>query len=247
MVTFDSVFFAYKDQQILNNFNLKITPNKTTVLIGPSGCGKSTILRLVNRLLIPSSGTISVDNEIISEKNIQAVRYKTGYVIQDGGLFPNMTAEQNITLMARRLKWKKSALNKRLQELLELTHFSPDFLKRYPAQLSGGQQQRVSLMRALMLDPKLLLLDEPFAALDPLIRADLHESMIGIFKKLQKTVLMVTHDLHEAAYLGNQIILLSKGEIIQSGQIKELISKPANTFVTQFIKAQRSHLPELDE
>lgn len=247
MVTFDSVSFSYKDQQILDNFNLKIAANETTVLIGPSGCGKSTILRLINRLLVPSSGKIWVDDEIISEKNIRSVRHKMGYVIQDGGLFPNMTAEQNISLMARRLKWDKSLIQMRLNELSDLTHFSKDLFKRYPAQLSGGQQQRVSLMRALMLDPKLLLLDEPFAALDPLIRAGLHESMIEIFQKLNKTVLMVTHDLHEAAYLANRIVLLRKGKIIQKGDIKELIKSPADSFVTAFIRAQRSHLPEIGE
>lgn len=247
MVVLDSVSFAYNDQEVLKDFDLTIPGKQTTVLIGPSGCGKSTILRLINRLLIPNSGTISINSNIVSADNIRSMREKMGYVIQEGGLFPNMTAEQNITLMARRLKWDKNRTVQRLLDLVELTHFSKDFLPRYPSQLSGGQQQRVSLMRALMLDPELLLLDEPFGALDPLIRADMHESMIEIFRKLHKTVLMVTHDLHEAAYLGDTIVLMRQGRVVQSGSIYDLLKKPADTFVSEFIQAQRSHLPEISK
>ena len=243
MIKLQNISFSYKQEAVLKNFNLNVSTAKTTILIGPSGCGKSTILRLVNRLLIPDSGDIFIDGNLINEPNIRPHRLKMGYVIQEGGLFPNLTAKQNICLMAGRLKWDEEKIAMRLNELTELTQFTLENLSRYPGQLSGGQRQRVSLMRALMLDPDILLLDEPFAALDPLIRSGLHESMLEIFKRLKKTVLMVSHDLHEAAYLGNEIVLLNKGKIVQSGAIDDLVKNPAQKFVTEFIRAQRSHLP----
>lgn len=243
MIKLQNISFSYKQEAVLKNFNLNVSTAKTTILIGPSGCGKSTILRLVNRLLIPDSGDIFIDGNLINEPNIRPHRLKMGYVIQEGGLFPNLTAKQNICLMAGRLKWDEEKIAMRLNELTELTQFTLENLSRYPGQLSGGQRQRVSLMRALMLDPDILLLDEPFAALDPLIRSGLHESMLEIFKRLKKTVLMVSHDLHEAAYLGNEIVLLNKGKIVQSGAIGDLVKNPAQKFVTEFIRAQRSHLP----
>ncbi len=247
MIKLQNISFSYKQESVLQNFNLNIDAAKTTVLIGPSGCGKSTILRLINRLLVPSSGDVFVQGNKITESTIQSHRLKMGYVIQEGGLFPNLTATQNITLMAFRLKWPKKKIRSRLDELTNLTHFPSGSLSRFPGQLSGGQRQRVSLMRALLLDPDILLLDEPFAALDPLIRSGLHERMIKIFKHLQKTVLMVSHDLHEAAYLGDEIVLLDNGQIIQKGSIDNLIKTPVQKFVTEFIRAQRSHLPQISE
>jgi osmoprotectant transport system ATP-binding protein len=245
MIKLQNISFSYQEESVLKNLNLNIAASKTSVLIGPSGCGKSTILRLINRLLLPYTGDIFIDGKKIDESSIRLYRLKMGYVIQEGGLFPNMTANQNISLMASRLKWTKDKINARLKDLAELTQFPHESLNRFPGQLSGGQRQRVSLMRAIMLDPDILLLDEPFGALDPLIRSGLHESMLEIFKRLQKTVLMVSHDLHEAAYLGDEIILLDKGQIIQSGAIDDLVKNPAQKFVTEFIQAQRSHLPEM--
>jgi osmoprotectant transport system ATP-binding protein len=166
-----------------------------------------------------------------------------GYVIQEGGLFPHLTTRENITLMASYLGWPQPRIKDRVAQLTELTRFPEDGLGRYPAQLSGGQRQRVSLMRALMLDPELLLMDEPLGALDPLIRADLQEELRAIFRKLSKTVLMVTHDLGEAAYLGDTIVLMRKGEIVQQGVLGDLVRSPADPFVTRFVNAQRGPLP----
>jgi len=247
MIKLQNISFSYNQEPILKNFSLTITSGKTTVLIGPSGCGKSTILRLINRLLIADDGDVFINEDKITNSTIRSQRLKMGYVIQEGGLFPNMTASRNICLMASRLSWSSTKITERLKELTDLTHFSYENLARYPGQLSGGQRQRVSLMRALMMDPDILLLDEPFGALDPLIRSGLHESMLEIFQRLNKTVLMVSHDLHEAAYLGDEIVLLDKGQIIQSGTIDELIKNPVLKFVTEFIRAQRSHLPEMGD
>jgi len=243
MVRFENVTFAYNSKSVLEGFTLDVAGGKSTILIGPSGCGKSTILRLVNGLLKPQKGTVRVNGEIVSDDTLRNIRLETGYVIQEGGLFPNMTAGRNITLMARRLGWDNARIQKRIDHLCELTSFDKELLESYPTFLSGGQRQRVSLMRALMLDPDLLLLDEPFGALDPLIRAELQDSMRDIFSQLHKTVLLVTHDMHEAAYLGGEIVLIRNGRIEQQGSAEQLVRQPANTFVSDFIRAQRSHLP----
>jgi osmoprotectant transport system ATP-binding protein len=162
-----------------------------------------------------------------------------GYVIQDGGLFPHLTAAGNVTLLARHLGWGPAKLGERLRELAELTRLSPAQLDRYPAQLSGGQRQRVGLMRALMLEPDLLLMDEPLGALDPMVRAQLQADLKGIFRQLKKTVLLVTHDMGEAAYLGDEIALMREGRIVQRGGFEELLARPAEPFVSEFIRAQR--------
>ena len=165
-----------------------------------------------------------------------------GYVIQDGGLFPHLTAQENIELMARHLRWDSSRLASRLSELVGLTHFPPDALTRFPVQLSGGQRQRVSLMRALMLDPHVLLLDEPLGSLDPMVRSDLQAELKSIFDALKKTVVLVTHDMGEAGFFGNPILLLRDGRIVQQGTLAELVTMPADPFVTRFVNAQRSPL-----
>ena len=174
--------------------------------------------------------------------NVLELRHRMGYVIQDGGLFPHLDARGNAALLARHLGWSEDRVENRLRELLELTHLPADVLDRYPTQLSGGQRQRVSLMRALMLDADVLLLDEPLAALDPMIRADLQQELREIFRTLGKTVVLVTHDIHEAAFLGDTVILLSEGRIVQRGAMRELVERPADPFVTRFINAQRGTL-----
>jgi len=168
-------------------------------------------------------------------------------VIQDGGLFPHLSARRNVTLVARQLGWEAQRLETRLGELRELTKLPGDALDRYPRQLSGGQQQRVALMRALLLDPEVLLLDEPLAALDPMIRYDLQTDLRAIFRALGKTTVMVTHDLAEAAYFADRIVLLRAGEIVQSGTGRDLLDRPAGPFVEQFVRAQRSHLDPEDD
>jgi osmoprotectant transport system ATP-binding protein len=215
---------------------------ETSVLIGPSGCGKSTLLRLIIGLIQPDSGSIEIDGEQISKISLQNMRRKMGYVIQEGGLFPHLTASKNIVLMANYLRWNRERIKKRLYELVELTRFPEDKLENFPVELSGGQRQRVGLMRALMLDPHILLFDEPLAALDPLIRSELQKDLKRIFLTLKKTVIIVTHDMGEASYFGDKIFLINQGQLVQSGSLSELLNYPADSFVMRFINAQRSPL-----
>jgi len=194
---------------------------------------------LIIRLIEPDSGRIDFGGEPISPDNINSLRRRTGYVIQEGGLFPHLTARANVLLMARHIGKSHEKMQSRLLELCELTRLSDNLLHRYPGELSGGQRQRVSLMRALMLAPELLLLDEPLGALDPLVRASLQRDLKEIFARLGQTVLFVTHDLAEAVYFGNEIVLMNEGRVVQEGTVTDLRDKPANAFVSEFINAQR--------
>src|SRR6201997_910371 len=229
----------YAGTTALHSTNLSIELGKTTVLIGPSGCGKSTLLRLIICLIEPDSGRIDFGGEPINTDSIDSLRRRIGYVIQEGGLFPHLTARANVLLMARHVGKSYDEMQKRLLELCELTRFSGNLLSRYPVELSGGQRQRVSLMRALMLSPELLLLDEPLGALDPLVRASLQKDLKEIFARLRQTVLFVTHDLAEAIYFGDEIVLMNGGSIVQKGSVTDLREKPADPFVLEFINAQR--------
>ena len=239
LVHFRDVTKRFGDDFAIRDANLEIERGKITALIGPSGCGKSTILRLIVGLVTADTGEIQFDGEKIAAETIMKIRRRLGYVIQDGGLFPHLTARHNLTLQPRLFRKRRDEIEKRIMELCELTKFPGSGLDRYPLELSGGQRQRVSLMRALMLSPELLLLDEPFAALDPLVRMNLQRDLKEICARLQQTVLLVTHDLAEAAFLGNEIALMSEGQIIQRGSIADLRAKPANEFVREFISAQR--------
>ncbi|MEA2553987.1 MAG: osmoprotectant transport system ATP-binding protein, partial [Fimbriimonadaceae bacterium] len=274
---------------------------KTTALIGPSGCGKSTLLRLIIRLIEPTTGRVLYDGEPVTAENVLQIRRQTGYVIQDGGLFPHLTAEENVTLVARmelqnvvkadlatarthvqwdpripppqtnlevvvqnarelaQVAWRRMAetsldyfgpiprrakiesgnMRARVRELAELVRLPRELLSQFPAELSGGQRQRVSLMRALMLRPKVLLLDEPLAALDPMIRAGLQAELKEIFAELNAAVVFVTHDMAEAAYLGNTIVLLREGRVVQEGTLEDFQQRPKEPFVTEFLNAQR--------
>jgi osmoprotectant transport system ATP-binding protein len=240
LVQLVAVAKRYSDTPALHPTNLSIERGKTIVLIGPSGCGKSTLLRVIIGLIPPDSGTIDFDASQITPINIKMLRRRIGYVIQEGGLFPHLTARANILLMARHLGKSDEEVRARLLELCELTRFPENLLARYPLELSGGQRQRVSLMRALMLSPELLLLDEPLGALDPLVRASLQKDLKEIFVRLRQTALLVTHDLAEAAYFGDDIVLMNEGRVVQQGSITDLSERPANPFVSEFINAQRS-------
>jgi osmoprotectant transport system ATP-binding protein len=230
----------YADASALQPTSLSIERGKITVLIGPSGCGKSTLLRLIVGLIEPDSGTIQFNGTAITPDKIGMLRRRIGYVIQEGGLFPHLTARGNVLLMPRHLGKPENEMRARLSELCALTRFPEGLLDRYPVELSGGQRQRVSLMRALMLSPELLLLDEPLGALDPLVRAALQKDLKEIFARLEQTALLVTHDLAEAAYLGDKIILMNEGRVVQQGSIIDLKERPVNSFVTEFINAQRA-------
>src|SRR5882672_11911432 len=238
LVKLEDVSKRYGDGIALYPTNLSVESGKTTVLIGPSGCGKSTLLRIIIRLIEPDSGSIEFDGKPVTLDNINALRRRIGYVIQEGGLFPHLTARANALLMARHIGKPQEETHNRLLELSELTRFSEKLLPRYPVELSGGQRQRVSLMRALMLSPELLLLDEPLGALDPLVRASLQKDLREIFRTLGQTVVLVTHDLAEAEFFADRVVLLRDGRVVQHGPLRELVERPADPFVTRFISAQ---------
>ncbi|HYJ34058.1 MAG TPA: ATP-binding cassette domain-containing protein [Candidatus Binatia bacterium] len=219
---------------------LAVGARTTLAVVGPSGCGKSTLLRLVVGLLVPDRGVVRVAGAVMGPSTRAAVLPRIGYVIQEGGLFPHLTAGANVTLAAEDHGWPRERREKRLAELLELTQMPRALLARYPAELSGGQRQRVALMRALMLDPDVVLLDEPLAALDPMIRADLQRDLRAVFERLHKTVLFVTHDVGEAATIGDEIALMRAGRVVQRGAFRDLIDRPADPFVTAFLTAQRT-------
>jgi osmoprotectant transport system ATP-binding protein len=240
LVHFRAVSKVFGNDVAVSDVNLEIPRGQITALIGPSGCGKSTILRLIVGLLTPDTGEIQFDGDQIAPGTIMKIRRRLGYVIQDGGLFPHLTARRNLALQSNLFGKNRDEIEKRIAELCALTKFPNNGLGRYPLELSGGQRQRVSLMRALMLSPELLLLDEPFAALDPLVRVNLQRDLKEICAQLQQTVLVVTHDLPEAAFLANDIVLVNGGRIVQRGSIADLRGKPANEFAREFISAQRS-------
>jgi osmoprotectant transport system ATP-binding protein len=239
MLRLECVSKSYHGVPALRPTDLTVAAGRTTVLIGPSGCGKSTLVRLMAGLIQPDSGSVRFKDMPVTLANSAEFRRHLGFVVQDGGLFPHLTARRNATLMARHLGWDAARIDRRLAELTELTHFPAERLDSYPVQLSGGQRQRVSLMRALMLNPELLLLDEPLGALDPLIRSDLQADLRGIFQALHKTVVLVTHDLGEAGFLGDVLVLLRDGRVVQQGTLEQLVRDPADDFVRRFVNAQR--------
>ena len=234
----------YGDVTAIHPTDIVLNAEKTFTLIGPSGCGKSTLLRIMCGLVRSDTGKVRISGEELTDRNVLGLRQQMGYVIQDGGLFPHLTARDNITIGALHLRWNRKKIDQRLDELTEFTRFPHAGLTRYPVQLSGGQQQRVGLMRALMLEPRVLLLDEPLGALDPIIRSELQEDLRNIFRTLNKTVVLVTHDLHEAAYFSDEIILLRDGRVVQRGTVTDLLNSPNDPFVTKFVNAQRTSLPE---
>ncbi len=219
---------------------LEFAPGRTTVVIGPSGCGKTTLLRLMLGLVTPDSGSVMLNGMALSVDNAQTLRHQVGYVIQEGGLFPHLNARRNVTLMARYLGRGQTDIERRCAGLAELVRIPAQVLARYPRDLSGGQRQRVALMRALMLDPPVLLMDEPLGALDPVTRHALQADLKDVFSRLAKTVVLVTHDMHEAAHFADEIVLMRAGRVVQRGTLDDLLARPAEPFVTEFIHAQRA-------
>lgn len=242
LVQLNQVSKSFGEERALSAVDLSVERGTITVLIGPSGCGKSTVLRLIAGLEVADEGSLIFEGEPITPETISGLRRRLGYVIQDGGLFPHLSARDNVALQAQFLGRSKGEIDKRITELCSLTRFPESALDRYPLEISGGQRQRVSLMRALMLSPELLLLDEPFAALDPLVRAKLQGNLKEICMTLEQTVLFVTHDLAEAARLGSHIILMQSGRLIQSGTFADLRERPAAPFVTEFFQAQQGRI-----
>lgn len=224
----------------LDGIDLHIAPGETTALIGPSGAGKSTLLRLLIGLEWPDAGEVRFQDAPLRRDALLAHRRRIGYVIQEGGLFPHLDAIGNVGLLARTLGWSAARIEARASELAGLCQLPADALRRYPAELSGGQRQRVGLIRALMLDPDVLLLDEPLGALDPIVRFDLQAEMRALFERLGKTVVLVTHDVAEAAWFADTIVLLRDGRIVQQGAPRTLLDTPAESFVRAFMTAQRS-------
>lgn len=234
---------AYGSVRAVDALSLEFARGTTTALIGSSGSGKSTVLRLLIGLEWPDAGEVRCAGELLRREQVLAVRRRVGYVIQEGGLFPHLTVLGNLALLPRHLGWSADRVRERALELAQLAHLDPGLLARFPAELSGGQRQRVALVRALMLDPPTLLLDEPLGALDPLVRHELQQELRAIFRRLGKTVILVTHDLAEAAFFGERLVLLHQGRVVQDGSLAELRDAPASAFVRRFVAAQRGLAP----
>ncbi|MCY8545952.1 choline ABC transporter ATP-binding protein OpuBA [Bacillus vallismortis] len=240
MLTLENVSKTYKGgKKAVNNVNLKIEKGEFICFIGPSGCGKTTTMKMINRLIEPSAGKIFIDGENIIEQDPVELRRKIGYVIQQIGLFPHMTIQQNISLVPKLLKWPEHKRKERARELLKLVDMGPEYLDRYPHELSGGQQQRIGVLRALAAEPPLILMDEPFGALDPITRDSLQEEFKKLQKTLHKTIVFVTHDMDEAIKLADRIVILKAGEIVQVGTPDDILRNPADEFVEEFIGKER--------
>ena len=236
-VIFENVTKYYGETKILDDINIKIDENKLTAVIGRSGSGKSTILKTINGLVKPSEGKTIIFGKEINYENIIELRLQIGYSVQGTALFPHMNVYENITLLARLNNWIREKIEERLNLLMTLVNLPPDFIKKYPHELSGGEQQRVGICRAMMLNPKIFLLDEAFGALDPTTKSEIHKELIKIQETEPRTIIFVTHDLQEAFKLADKIIIIEKGVIQQTGTKDEILNS-LNDFVKYFVKAQ---------
>jgi osmoprotectant transport system ATP-binding protein len=243
IITFKNVTKRFPDgTEALKNISVVLPTNKLTAIIGPSGCGKTTLMKMINRLEIPTSGDIYIDEESIKDRDPVELRRSIGYVIQQIGLIPHMTIEENIALVPELLKWDKKRQKQRVEELLKLVDLEPKVFKdRYPLELSGGQQQRVGVSRALASDPNIILMDEPFSALDPISREQLQYELKDLQKKIKKTIVFVTHDMDEALDIADNIILMRAGKIEQQASPDDLLQNQVNDFVRDFIGVKRIH------
>jgi osmoprotectant transport system ATP-binding protein len=238
-IVLDSVTKIYPNQAgaAVENFNMEIEPGEMIMLVGPSGCGKTTTMKMINRLIEPSGGSITIDGEDVMAMDPNVLRRKIGYVIQQIGLFPHMTIADNIAVVPRLLKWDEKKINDRVEELLDLVDLDPkEYANRYPRQLSGGQQQRIGVARGLAADPPVMLMDEPFGATDPITREKLQDEFLKLQKRLGKTIVFVTHDFEEAVKMGNRIAVLGpQSKIEQFDTPAQILAKPANDYVNSFI------------
>jgi len=226
----------------VDDISFDVAEHENFVLLGTSGCGKTTTLKMINRLIEPTHGKIFINNKNILEQQPEVLRRGIGYVLQNNGLFPHYTIGENIAIVPQLLKWDDKKIQYRVSELLEKLHLSKDYLNVYPNELSGGQQQRVGLARALVANPPVLLMDEPFGALDNVTKAKIHAEFKALDELKRKTIIMVTHDVQEAFELGDRICLMDKGNIVQTGTPAELLFKPKNKFVREFLQEQRLQL-----
>ncbi|WP_026581271.1 betaine/proline/choline family ABC transporter ATP-binding protein [Bacillus sp. J33] len=240
MLKFDHVSKVYKGgKKAVNNLSLEFDKGEFICFIGPSGCGKTTTMKMINRLIEPSDGSIYINGENIIEKDPVQLRREIGYVIQQIGLFPHMTIQENISLVPKLLKWPEEKRRARARELLDLVDMTPEYLDRYPHELSGGQQQRIGVLRALAADQSLILMDEPFGALDPITRDSLQEEFKNLQQKLGKTIVFVTHDMDEALKLADRIVIMRDGQLVQCASPDEILRNPADEFVEEFIGKDR--------
>ena len=232
--------FPGSTKPAVDRLNLHVDRGEIVVFVGPSGCGKTTTLKMINRLIEPTSGTIRIDGQSVESVPVHELRRGIGYVIQQIGLFPHRTIRQNIGTVPGLLDWDKAKINERVDELTVLVALDPDMLDRYPAELSGGQRQRVGVARALAADPPVLLMDEPFGAVDPIVRAHLQDELLALQQRLHKTIALVTHDIDEAIKLGDRVAILSEGgHLEQYDSPAEILREPANPFVADFLGTDR--------
>jgi len=246
MLKLEHIYKTFGDKTVLTDVSLTVPKGATHALIGPSGSGKTTLLRLTLGLIPFDRGYVKINDQALLSFEPSEWADRIGYVPQDGGLFPHITAKHNVSLLPRLRNWERARIEGRIEELRRLVELDPVVLGQFPHELSGGQKQRVAIMRAAMMDPDVMLLDEPMAALDPLIRSTLQQELKSIFQRLGKTVLIVTHDLGEAVFLAERITLLHEGRIVQTGSYRDLLLQPADPMVTLFINAQRT-VPDLKE
>ncbi|PIC79289.1 glycine/betaine ABC transporter ATP-binding protein [Sporosarcina sp. P18a] len=236
MIRFEEVSKSYDmSRLVVESVNLEIQRGEFLVLVGPSGCGKTTTLKMINRLIPLTKGTIWLDGKRISDYSIHELRWQIGYVLQQIALFPHMTIEENIAIVPELVGWKKKKVRERVTELLEMVGLDPKvYRKRKPSELSGGQQQRVGVVRALAADPDILLMDEPFSALDPISRLKLQDDLLDLQQRIHKTIVFVTHDLQEAFKLGDRVCIMNEGKIEQIATPQEILTRPASPFVREF-------------
>jgi osmoprotectant transport system ATP-binding protein len=240
MLELQNISKTFEGRSVLSDVNLIVPKGATHALIGSSGSGKTTLLRITLGLIPFDKGYVKINDQALLSFTQVEWADRIGYVPQDGGLFPHITGKNNVALVAKLRGWRKSKIDDRVEELRKVVDLDAEILKQFPREMSGGQKQRVAIMRAAMMNPAVMLLDEPMAALDPLIRRSLQQELKSIFQRLDKTVLLVTHDLGEAVFLAEQITMLHEGKIVQSGTYRDLLLNPATPFVTQFINAQRT-------
>lgn len=240
MIKFENVSKTYKNKTVLHNISLEIEQGKLVVFIGGSGCGKTTTLKLINRLIKPSSGRIYINGEEIEKKDVIELRRNMGYVIQQTGLLPHMTVKQNIELIPRMEKYDANKIAETTARLMDMVGLNPEeYLNRYPVELSGGQQQRVGVARAFSTDPDIILMDEPFSALDPITRSGLQDELVNLQAQLKKTIVFVTHDMDEAIKIADMICIMKDGEILQYDTPENIMKNPKNEFVSEFVGKKR--------